>query len=108
MEGIHLIYEFALVLGIVITSIILLLLVKKKQKLVHQQILITFFTIIFFLFVYYYSVYHRLYGLFVIANLLTEGIGFILGPLIYYYVKSLLSKINFLTPKVFIYMKHRL
>ncbi len=99
MESVQLLYEFSLVFGIVITAIILLLLAKKQQTYLHQRLLLAFFIIVFALFLNHYAAYHQIYWLFVGTNALAEGTGFLIGPLIYFYILSLFTKIDFKQPK---------
>ena len=94
MESVQLFYEFSLVFGIVITAIILLLLAKKQQAYLHQRLLLAFFTIIFALFLNHYAAYHQIYWLYVGTNFLAEGTGFLIGPLIYFYIRSLFTKVD--------------
>jgi len=102
MELVQLFYEFSLVFGIVITAIILLLLTKKQQAYQHQRLLLLFFIIVFALFLNHYAEYHKIYGLFVATNFLSEGTGFLIGPLIYFYIEALFTKVDFKKSKVWL------
>lgn len=95
MEAFNLVHEFSLVCGIVITFIILLLLAKKQNGYLHQKLLLGFFIIILFLFFNHYAGYHKIYWLFVITTLFTNGIGFLIAPLIYLYVIALFKEVHF-------------
>lgn len=102
MESVQLFYEFSLVFGIVITAIILLLLAKKQQNYLHQRLLLAFFTIVFALFLNHYAAYHQVYWLYVGTNFLAEGTGFLIGPLIYFYIRSLFTKVDFKKTKAWL------
>lgn len=102
MERVQLFYEFSLVFGIVITALILLLLLKKQQTYQHHQLLLLFFVIVFALFLNHYAAYHQIYGLFVATNFLTEGTGFLIGPLIYFYIEALFTEVNFRKYKIWL------
>lgn len=95
MESLNLCYEFALVFGITITAVIILLLIKQRPLYLHHRLLLAFFVIVLALFFNYYADHHRIYWLFVATNFLTTGIGFLVGPLIYFYIQSLFASINF-------------
>lgn len=102
MDCVQLFYEFSLVFGIVITAIILLLLAKKQQTYQHHQLLLIFFIVVFALFLNHYAAYHQIFGLFVATNFLSEGTGFLIGPLIYFYIESLFTKVDFTKSKVWL------
>jgi tryptophan-rich sensory protein len=91
----HLIIDIVLVIGGVIILLLLLLLFNAKQKGTSQKLLIFIFTITFFLNLNYYSVLHNIKSLTLTLFTINAGIGFILGPLILFYVRSLfVKKIN--------------
>lgn len=97
MDNFNLLYEFLLVCGIVVTLIILLLLGKKKSKYLHDQLLFVFFVLVFLLFLNHYAGHHQIYWLFISTTIITNGIGFLIGPLIYWYIQSLFTEVNFKT-----------
>ncbi len=99
MDNFNLIHEFALVCGIIITLLILLLLGKKQNKQLHDYFLLIFFIAVLFLFLNHYANYHQIFWLHVSTNFLTASINFLIGPLIYYYIKSLFTKVNYKTPR---------
>ncbi|MEM1119295.1 MAG: helix-turn-helix transcriptional regulator [Bacteroidota bacterium] len=99
----HLLHEFVLVAGIVLTVLILLLLSKKQSGLLHQKLLRGFFITIFLLFLFHYSAYHKIAGVYHITNALTNGIGFLIGPLIYGYIVSLFTDLKHHRPRFWLY-----
>jgi len=100
METFNLLHEFVLVCGIVVTLIILLLLGKKQNGYLHQRLLLSFFVTVLFLFIYHYAAYHRIYWLYVSTSILINGINFLIGPIIYFYVAALFTKVNYTAPRV--------
>jgi len=95
METFNLIHEFALVCGIVITLLILLLLGKKQDKQLHDYFLLVFFLIVLSLFLNHYAHYHKIFWLYISTSCLSNSANFLIAPLIYYYIKSLFTKVNY-------------
>lgn len=94
MENFNLVHEFALVCGIVIILLILLLLGKKQPKYPHDYFLLALFVVVFFIFLHHYAGYYQIFWLFVSANFIVGGSDFIIGPLAYFYIKSLFVKVE--------------
>lgn len=95
METFNLIHEFALVCGIVITLLILLLLGKKEDKQLHDYFLLVFFLMVLSLFLNHYAHYHQIFWLYLSTSSLSNSANFLIAPLIYYYIKSLFTQVNY-------------
>ncbi|MEM6319682.1 MAG: helix-turn-helix domain-containing protein [Bacteroidota bacterium] len=99
MTNYHLLHEFVLVCGIVINVIILVLLGKKQGTFLHQELLRLFFLSVLMLFLFHYAGHHKIGWLYFITNVLTNGISFLIGPIIYYYIQSLFTEIDTTRPR---------
>ena len=83
--------DFILVTGIIVNVIILLVLSKTRRLLLHQKLFFAILVILLLLLVTSYGIFHGINWLQYLA-VLTNGITYLLGPLIYLYVKSLGSE----------------
>jgi AraC-like DNA-binding protein len=83
-----LITDFVLIAGISLLGLNILFL-AKSNKIFSQKIIIVFFASAIFFLLYYYSYLHRLRTLGAVAVFFGNGIGFILGPLLLFQLKSL-------------------
>ncbi|WP_316635959.1 helix-turn-helix transcriptional regulator [uncultured Flavobacterium sp.] len=89
-----LILDFILITGILLCIIILIGLFKLKLKQIPHKILIVFWSIIMLSLLHFYTMLHNLDSLFAITYVFENGSRFILAPLIYVYIKSLLPPPN--------------
>lgn len=89
-----LILDFTLITGILLCIIILIGLFKLKIKQNPHKILIVFWGIIMLSLLHFYAMLHNLKILFAITYLFENGARFLLAPLIYVYIKSLLPTSN--------------
>ncbi|MDB4292393.1 helix-turn-helix domain-containing protein [Maribacter sp.] len=83
-----LIYDFILVVGIIISIIILFLLIKNNKKELPKKILIIFFSLLLILNLHAYSYLHKLELLYKLTNIVNVTVIWFLGPLILVYIKS--------------------
>lgn len=96
MEIWTLITDFILIAGISLLGLNILFLAKSKKNF-SQKIMIVFFANAICFLLYYYSYLHRLKPLSAIAILFGNGVGFLLGPLLLFQLKSLvLAKEKFI------------
>lgn len=80
--------DFILVTGIIVNLIILLVLFKTKKLLLHHKLFIAILVVLFLLLTTSYGIFNDIKWL-KYVGVSTKGIGYLLGPLIYLYVKSL-------------------
>ena len=88
MEKWSLITDFILVSGMAILALSILLLLKSTRQF-SKKILIVFFASTFFFLLYYYSYLHRIRILGAISIFFGNGVGFLIGPLLLFQIKSL-------------------
>jgi len=89
LTPVPLLLDFGIISGILISALILFFLLQKKDKQTHQLLLILFFILVLFIFLEEYSALHRLQYLYATSFLFTNGAGFLIAPLIYFYILSL-------------------
>ena len=88
--------DFILIAGMSLLGLIIAFLAKSKARF-SQKLLIIFFANAFFFLLYYYGYLHRIRILGGIAILFGNGVGFLLGPILYYHLKSIvLPKATFI------------
>lgn len=80
--------DLILIAGMSLLGIMIFLLVKSKTRF-SQKLLIVFFANAFFFLLYYYGYLHQFLLVRGIALLFGNGVGFLLGPVFYFYLKSL-------------------
>ncbi len=85
----RLLADFILVFGFAITSVILFMLAKAKNRELPQNILIVLLGFILVTIISFYAGLHRLKFLYLVTLVFENGERFIMGPLIFIYVKSL-------------------
>ena len=95
MDGHALIMDFILISGININILILYLLIKSRDRGLSQYLLIACFSIFIFYIIAFYSDLHDIKWLEKGSFLFTESAPYLLGPLLYFYIKSLFVKIQF-------------
>lgn len=79
-------------------GLIIVFLAKAKTRF-SQKLLIVFFANAFFFLLYYYGYLHRFRVIGGIGILFGHGVGFLLGPVLYYYLQSIvLPKEKIITP----------
>ena len=81
--------DFILIAGIALLGLNILFLVKSKTQFA-QKILIVFFANALFFLLYYYAYLHKSALLGAIAVFFAHGVGFMLGPLLLFLLKSLI------------------
>lgn len=81
--------DFILIAGMAFLAMSILFLVKSKPE-ISQRMLIVFFANAFFFLLYYYSFLHRSRFLGATAVLFGHGMGFLLGPMLYFLLQSLI------------------
>ena len=84
--------DFILTAGITITFILLFLIFKQGNKQLPQLILILFFAILLLISVNLYAAIHNLKVIFYISYIPHDIARWILGPLLFLYIKSLFLK----------------
>lgn len=84
--------DFVLVSGFVVNLIILFYLIKNSQKELPSRILILFFLLLIFVIIQYYGDLHNLTSIYLISAFFTAPAGYLIGPLLFLYVKSLYLK----------------
>jgi len=80
--------DLILIAGMSLLGIMIFLLVKAKTRF-SQKLLIVFFANAFFFLLYYYGYLHQFILVRGIALLFGNGVGFLLGPVLYFYLKSI-------------------
>lgn len=81
--------DFILIAGIALLGLNILFLVKSKTQFA-QKILIVFFANALFFLLYYYGYLHKSAIIGAIAVFFAHGVGFMLGPLLLFLLKSLI------------------
>lgn len=87
-----LLIDFVLVSGFVINLIIIFSLIKSSRKELSSRILILFFILILFVIIEYYGDLHEIKSIYLLGALSTRPAGYLVGPLLFLYVKSLYLK----------------
>ncbi|HAZ03382.1 MAG TPA: hypothetical protein DCY97_14615 [Marinilabiliales bacterium] len=80
--------DFVLIFGMSLLFLVVLFVLNTKPD-DSKKVLIFFFINAFFFLLYYYSFLHKARHLGAIAILFGSGTGFLLGPLLLFYIKSL-------------------
>lgn len=88
VENWKLFIDFILIAGMSLLGLIIGFLTKFKVRF-SQKLLIVFFANAFFFLLYYYSYQHRIRFLGGVSILFGNGTGFLLGPVLYYHLKSI-------------------
>lgn len=88
VENLKILIDFVLIAGMSLLGLIIVFLAKSKTRF-SQKLLIVFFANAFFFLLYYYGYLHRIGFIGGIAILFGNGVGFILGPILYYHLKSI-------------------
>lgn len=81
--------DFILIAGISFLALVIFFLAKSKSAFSQKMLIVFFANAIFFL-LYYYSFVHRSRILGAIAVFFGHGVGFLLGPMLYFLLKSLI------------------
>lgn len=81
--------DFILIAGFAIISVILFMLAISKKRKRPQNILMLFLVIILLIITTVATSLHELRSLFIFFNLFEDGARFILGPLLFIYIKSI-------------------
>lgn len=88
MENWEIFIDFVLIAGMSLLGLFILFLIKSKVGF-SQKLLIVFFANALFFLLYYYAYLHKIGFLGGIAVLFGQGMGFLLGPVLYYHLKSI-------------------
>ena len=88
----QLLADFVLVSGFAINSVLLVVLVISKKRELPQKILMAILTLILVIVITLYASLHGLKPLFIFANLFEDGARFLIGPLLYLYIKSIFNR----------------
>lgn len=81
--------DFCLIAGMSFLGLLIFFLIKQKAGF-SKKLLIVFFTSAFFFLLYYYGYLHRSRPIGAIAILFGHGVGYLLGPMILYLLKSII------------------
>lgn len=92
--------DFILIAGMSLLGLIIGFLAKSKVRF-SQKLLIVFFANAFFFLLYYYGYLHQIRILGGIAILFGNGVGFLLGPVVYYHLKSIVFPKERLLPALY-------
>lgn len=89
-RSMELVVDFILVAGILLNLLAIIGLLRVKERQLPQHILIVFWGFILGILTYFYANWHDLKALAFITNYVEDGARFMIPPLVYLYVKSLL------------------
>lgn len=88
MDNLVMLADFVLVGGMTLILLLVAILLKAKREF-SQRLLIVFFGACFFFLLYYYAFIHRSSTIGAVAILFGYGMGYLLGPVLYFYIRSL-------------------
>lgn len=88
VENWEIFIDFVLIAGMSLLGLFSLFLIKSKVGF-SQKLLTVFFANAFFFLLYYYSFLHKIHFLGGVAILFGHGMGLLLGPVLYYHLKSI-------------------
>lgn len=91
MENLQMILDFILVAGMTLTALMVFFILKTRTTF-STRLPALFFASGFFFALYYYAFMHRSATLAGLAILFGNGMGFLLGPTLYFFVKSISRK----------------
>ena len=103
MENWTMVASFLLVMGMTLTLLIIGFLLRAR-KTFNQKLLAGVFGACFFFLLYYYSFLYKSYFLAGISVAFGNGLGFLVGPLLYFYVKSLVVPKKFVTKPLLLHL----
>ena len=81
--------DFVMIFGIVIILLLILFLLNFKNEF-SKRLLILFFVNSLFFILYYYAYNHKIRWLGAVSVFFANGVGFVSGPFLFFYVKSLI------------------
>jgi len=84
--------DFILLSGFALTTVILFMLAVSKKRQTPQNILMLFLSITLVIIITVASHLHELRNVFIFFNLFEDGARFVLGPLLFIYIKSIFVK----------------
>ncbi len=87
----NLLLNFILTTGLLATLVIIGILFKQRKEL-PKRLLILIFGLLFFVVLYSYSELNNIKSLFATTFVFADTIGFLLGPLLFIYIKSIFQK----------------
>ncbi len=99
MQNLDILADFLLVGGMTLTGILIFITLKSK-KTFSKHLLAVFLGVSFFFLLYYYAFLHKASILASISVLFAYGMGFLIGPVLYIYVKSLAFSASKLKPQL--------
>lgn len=99
----NLLINFLLTTGIIILLGILFLLLRQKKKELPKSTLALIFILLFFVILHTYGELNSISLIYNISFVIADTFGFLLGPLLYLYIKSIYQKRELIFPG---YLKH--
>lgn len=98
MESLEMLADFVLVGGMTMVVLLIIVMLKAKRDLPRILLAVIFASTFFFL-LYYYAFLHRSASLASIAVFFGYGMGYLLGPILFFYIRSLtFSRENIVRP----------
>ncbi len=88
MDNLMMLADVILVGGMTLILLLVAILLKARHEF-SQRLLVVFFGACFFFLLYYYSFVHRSATIGALAILFGYGLGYLLGPVLYFYIRSL-------------------
>ena len=88
MESLEMLADFVLVGGMTLIVLLLVLLLRSRRKLPQMLLSVIFFSCFIFL-LYYYAFLHHSRTLGATAVFFGYGVGWLIGPVLYFYIRSL-------------------
>ena len=103
MEIWTLFVDFVLISGMSILGLIVIFLIKSKSTLSKKLLIVFFASAIFFL-LYYYGFLHKIRSIGAVAIFFGHGSGYLLGPFLLFYLKSLIAPRDEIVPSLFYHL----
>jgi len=95
--------NFILSAGIIILIVLVGLLFKNKENKLPSQLLIIIFSSFFFIIIYSFGEYNKVFWMYYIGFPIADSIGFLVGPLLYFYLLSLFKPEHIKTKKALLH-----
>ena len=103
MEKWSMFVDFVLIGGMAILSLFIVFILKSKPQF-SKQLLVVFFVSALFFLLYYYGYLHRLRIVGALAILFGNGAGFLLGPILFFYIRSLVQQKQKILNSLFLHL----
>lgn len=103
MENWVIIVDFILIAGMSLLFLLAIFLLKSNSGLSKKLLSVFFINSIFFL-LYYYAYLHKIRTLGAIAVAFGSGSGFLLGPFLFFYIRSLIEPANKILKPLFLHL----